>query len=163
MRLKFFLVSATCSRHHRKMPANSSLKLTVRPRFSRRRSRLPRLEFARRRATCTGIIGCAASGARRDAGRHPAARNLTSRRWADCHRATLTSNFFHLAHAERRASLNQRRIVIFDERSFRLNDEVNVNVYDGGIAKEMETMFFEDLACPALAHRAVHGTTNRHM
>ena len=34
----------------------------------------------------------------------------------------------------------------FDERSFRLNDEVNVNVYDGGIAKEMETMFFEDLA-----------------
>jgi cardiolipin synthase len=34
----------------------------------------------------------------------------------------------------------------FDERSFRLNDEVNVNVYDDGIAKQMETMFFEDLA-----------------
>src|SRR5205823_5785445 len=32
-------------------------------RFSRRPSRLPHLEFARRRATCTGIIGCAASGA----------------------------------------------------------------------------------------------------
>src|SRR5438067_13427689 len=63
--------------------SNSSLKLTVRPRFSRRPSRLPRLEFARRRATCTGIIGCAASGAPLDAGRHPAARNLTSRRWAD--------------------------------------------------------------------------------
>src|SRR5438477_5084271 len=36
---------------------NSALKLTVRHRFSRRPSRLPRLEFARRRATCTGIIG----------------------------------------------------------------------------------------------------------
>ena len=59
---------------------NSSLKLTVRRRFSRRPSRLPRLEFARRRATCTGIIGCAASGAPLDAGRRPAARNLTSRR-----------------------------------------------------------------------------------
>ena len=34
----------------------------------------------------------------------------------------------------------------FDERSFRLNDEVNVNIYDDGIAKQMETMFFEDLA-----------------
>jgi len=34
----------------------------------------------------------------------------------------------------------------FDERSFRLNDEVNVNVYDEGIAAEMEKMFFEDLA-----------------
>jgi len=34
----------------------------------------------------------------------------------------------------------------FDERSFRLNDEVNVNVYDEGIAKEMEAMFMEDLA-----------------
>src|SRR5437762_7267779 len=42
---------------------NSALKLTVRRRFSRRPSRLPHLEFARRRATCTGIIGCAASGA----------------------------------------------------------------------------------------------------
>jgi cardiolipin synthase len=34
----------------------------------------------------------------------------------------------------------------FDERSFRLNDEVNVNVYDDEIAAQMETMFFEDLA-----------------
>lgn len=34
----------------------------------------------------------------------------------------------------------------FDDRSFRLNDEVNVNVYDEGIAREMETMFMEDLA-----------------
>lgn len=34
----------------------------------------------------------------------------------------------------------------FDDRSFRLNDEVNVNVYDEGIAAQMETMFFEDLA-----------------
>ncbi|HUP46030.1 MAG TPA: cardiolipin synthase [Thermoanaerobaculia bacterium] len=34
----------------------------------------------------------------------------------------------------------------FDDRSFRLNDEVNVNVYDEGIAREMEAMFFEDLA-----------------
>src|SRR5438477_8432650 len=34
----------------------------------------------------------------------------------------------------------------FDERSFRLNDEVNVNVYDEGIAGEMERMFFDDLA-----------------
>ena len=34
----------------------------------------------------------------------------------------------------------------FDERSFRLNDEVNVNVYDEAIATQMETMFFEDLA-----------------
>jgi cardiolipin synthase len=34
----------------------------------------------------------------------------------------------------------------FDDRSFRLNDEVNVNVYDEGIAAEMEKMFFEDLA-----------------
>src|SRR5204863_2542959 len=63
--------------------ANSSLKLTVRLRLSRRPSRLPRLEFARRRATCTGIIGCAASGAPLDTGRPPAARNLTSGRWAD--------------------------------------------------------------------------------
>ena len=34
----------------------------------------------------------------------------------------------------------------FDERSFRLNDEVNVNVYDEGIAQQMESMFFNDLA-----------------
>jgi cardiolipin synthase len=34
----------------------------------------------------------------------------------------------------------------FDDRSFRLNDEVNVNIYDEGIAKQMETMFEEDLA-----------------
>ena len=33
----------------------------------------------------------------------------------------------------------------FDDRSFRLNDEVNVNVFDEGIAREMEAMFFEDL------------------
>jgi len=34
----------------------------------------------------------------------------------------------------------------FDERSFRLNDEVNVNVYDEGIAARLEEMFREDLA-----------------
>jgi len=34
----------------------------------------------------------------------------------------------------------------FDDRSFRLNDENNVNVYDEAIASQMETMFFEDLA-----------------
>src|SRR6185436_8850363 len=34
----------------------------------------------------------------------------------------------------------------FDERSFRLNDEVNVNIYDEGVAAQMEAMFFEDLA-----------------
>ena len=34
----------------------------------------------------------------------------------------------------------------FDDRSFRLNDEVNVNVYDEGIAAQMEKMFFDDLA-----------------
>jgi len=34
----------------------------------------------------------------------------------------------------------------FDDRSFRLNDEVNVNVYDETIAAQMEQMFFEDLA-----------------
>lgn len=33
----------------------------------------------------------------------------------------------------------------FDDRSFRLNDEVNVNVYDAGIAAQMEAMFFDDL------------------
>jgi cardiolipin synthase len=34
----------------------------------------------------------------------------------------------------------------FDDRSFRLNDEVNVNVYDDEIARQMEAMFFHDLA-----------------
>jgi cardiolipin synthase A/B len=34
----------------------------------------------------------------------------------------------------------------FDDRSFRLNDEVNVNIYDESIAAQMEQMFFEDLA-----------------
>jgi cardiolipin synthase len=34
----------------------------------------------------------------------------------------------------------------FDDRSFRLNDEVNVNVYDETVAAQMEQMFFEDLA-----------------
>jgi cardiolipin synthase len=34
----------------------------------------------------------------------------------------------------------------FDDRSFRLNDEVNVNVYDEGIAGRLEEMFREDLA-----------------
>jgi cardiolipin synthase len=34
----------------------------------------------------------------------------------------------------------------FDDRSFRLNDEINVNVYDEGVASQMEKMFFEDLA-----------------
>ncbi|HYI09235.1 MAG TPA: cardiolipin synthase [Thermoanaerobaculia bacterium] len=34
----------------------------------------------------------------------------------------------------------------FDDRSFRLNDEVNVNVYDESIAAQMEQMFFEDVA-----------------
>jgi len=34
----------------------------------------------------------------------------------------------------------------FDDRSFRLNDEVNVNVYDEGIAAQMEKMFLDDLA-----------------
>ena len=33
----------------------------------------------------------------------------------------------------------------FDERSFRLNDEVNVNIYSEEIAQQMESMFFEDL------------------
>lgn len=33
----------------------------------------------------------------------------------------------------------------FDHRSFRLNDEVNVNVFDESIAKQMEQYFFEDL------------------
>jgi cardiolipin synthase len=34
----------------------------------------------------------------------------------------------------------------FDDRSFRLNDEVNVNVYGEKVAREMEVMFEEDLA-----------------
>jgi cardiolipin synthase A/B len=34
----------------------------------------------------------------------------------------------------------------FDDRSFRLNDEVNVNIYDEAIAAQMEAMFEEDLA-----------------
>jgi cardiolipin synthase len=34
----------------------------------------------------------------------------------------------------------------FDERSFRLNDEVNVGIYDAQVAAEMEAMFEEDLA-----------------
>jgi cardiolipin synthase len=34
----------------------------------------------------------------------------------------------------------------FDARSFRLNDEVNVNVFDKGIAAQLEEMFREDLA-----------------
>ena len=34
----------------------------------------------------------------------------------------------------------------FDDRSFRLNDEVNVNVYDEGIAAQMEKMFVDDLS-----------------
>ncbi len=34
----------------------------------------------------------------------------------------------------------------FDDRSFRLNDEVNVNVYDEAIAAQMEQMFFEDVS-----------------
>jgi cardiolipin synthase len=33
----------------------------------------------------------------------------------------------------------------FDARSFRLNDEVNVNIHDEGIAAQMEAMFEEDL------------------
>jgi cardiolipin synthase len=34
----------------------------------------------------------------------------------------------------------------FDDRSFRLNDEVNVNVYDEEIASQAEAMFHDDLA-----------------
>lgn len=34
----------------------------------------------------------------------------------------------------------------FDDRSFRLNDEVNVNVFDENIASQMEEMFFEDVS-----------------
>lgn len=42
----------------------------------------------------------------------------------------------------------------FDDRSFRLNDEVNVNIYDEGIATQMEQMFFEDLArCEEITRR----------
>ena len=42
----------------------------------------------------------------------------------------------------------------FDNRSFRLNDEVNVNVYDATVAAQMEQMFFEDLArCEEITRR----------
>lgn len=42
----------------------------------------------------------------------------------------------------------------FDNRSFRLNDEVNVNVYDAAVAAQMEQMFFEDLArCEEITRR----------
>ena len=42
----------------------------------------------------------------------------------------------------------------FDNRSFRLNDEVNVNIYDEAIAAKMEQMFFEDLArCEEITRR----------
>jgi cardiolipin synthase len=34
----------------------------------------------------------------------------------------------------------------FDDRSFRHNDEVNVNVYDEGVAAQLEQMFLEDAA-----------------
>jgi cardiolipin synthase len=34
----------------------------------------------------------------------------------------------------------------FDDRSFRLNDEVNVNVYDEAIASQVEQMFMDDVA-----------------
>ncbi len=34
----------------------------------------------------------------------------------------------------------------FDDRSFRLNDEVNVNIYDESVALQMEKMFSEDMA-----------------
>ena len=34
----------------------------------------------------------------------------------------------------------------FDDRSFRLNDEVNVNVYSEDIARQMEEMFFYDVS-----------------
>ncbi|MEA2336216.1 MAG: hypothetical protein QOE82_223 [Thermoanaerobaculia bacterium] len=34
----------------------------------------------------------------------------------------------------------------FDDRSFRLNDEVNINVYNDDIAAQMESMFHADLA-----------------
>ena len=42
----------------------------------------------------------------------------------------------------------------FDDRSFRLNDEVNVNIYDEAIAAQMEAMFHEDLkACEEITPR----------
>ena len=45
----------------------------------------------------------------------------------------------------------------FDDRSFRLNDEVNVNVFDETIAAQMEQMFFEDLArSEEIMHRKWH-------
>ncbi|HEV7570753.1 MAG TPA: cardiolipin synthase [Thermoanaerobaculia bacterium] len=34
----------------------------------------------------------------------------------------------------------------FDDRSFRLNDEVNINIYNDDVAAQMETMFHADLA-----------------
>lgn len=34
----------------------------------------------------------------------------------------------------------------FDDRSFRLNDEVNINIYDDALAATMESMFHADLA-----------------
>jgi cardiolipin synthase A/B len=34
----------------------------------------------------------------------------------------------------------------FDDRSFRLNDEVNINVFNDDLAAQMETMFHADLA-----------------
>ena len=34
----------------------------------------------------------------------------------------------------------------FDDRSFRLNDEVNVNIYDEGVGAQMERIFADDLA-----------------
>jgi len=34
----------------------------------------------------------------------------------------------------------------FDDRSFRLNDEVNINIYNDDLAAQMETMFHADLA-----------------
>ena len=43
----------------------------------------------------------------------------------------------------------------FDDRSFRLNDEVNVNVYDEGIASQVEEMFLED------ASRAIEMTPRK--
>ena len=43
----------------------------------------------------------------------------------------------------------------FDDRSFRLNDEVNVNVYDEDVAAQMEAMFFHDLARCEEIHRRV--------
>ena len=42
----------------------------------------------------------------------------------------------------------------FDNRSFSLNDEVNVNVYDEGVAAEMQAMFLADLErCEEITRR----------